>query len=303
MKIVLWWWIEMLRHLGYACINETLRPKTFRSCRLKSVREKGISYLQEIIWYNLDFLHEILSWNIAHEILFYRVSSDLLPLVTHPDVIESGYKWDEDSHTLDKLAMIKQLVHEHGIRISMHPDQYTVLNSPKEAVYRNSVIYLDYHATLLALLGGRDMILHIGGVYGDKATGKKRFILRYKLLNDTIKGYLRLENDDKSYTIHDVLEISKATGVSVVLDYHHHRCHHEKPLTDVDIKAIVDSWSGVPKLHLSTGRRHLMDRSHADYIKAEDFHVLDSIMQAYEYDLMLEAKAKERALIRLRKVI
>lgn len=289
----------MLRHLGYACINEHLKPENFKTCRLKSIEAKGIEYLKEIVLHNLNFLEKIIHWNYSNNIFFYRVSSDLIPLATHPYVLAQHFIWQEDEDILEILFRIKAAVEKYQMRISMHPDQYTVLNSLSEDVVKRSIEYLDYHADLLERIGGQDMILHVGGVYGDKSAAIKRFVEQYKLLNQTIKGYLRIENDDKSYTIHDVIEISKETGVPIVFDYHHHRCHQEKALQKEDIKLIMKSWTSTPKVHLSTGKTHVQDRSHHDYVTKEDLDALNTLLSGYEYDVMIEAKKKEMAVMEL----
>ncbi|MBN2794630.1 MAG: UV DNA damage repair endonuclease UvsE [Clostridia bacterium] len=290
----------MLRYLGYACVNEHLKPEKFKTCRLKSIETKGIEHLKEVVLHNLNFLEKIIRWNYQHQILFYRVSSDLIPLSTHPYVLEKQFFWKEDPDIQKILLRIKTAVKQYHMRISMHPDQYTVLNSFKEDVVRRSVEYLEFHADLLERLGGTDIILHVGGVYGDKEGAKERFIHEYKLLNSTIKGYLRIENDDKSYNIHDVIEISKETGVSVVFDYHHHRCHQDRELTAEDIKYIMTSWADIPKVHLSTGRTHEKDRSHHDYVTKADLDGLNTLLEGYAYDVMIEAKKKEMAVLELR---
>jgi UV DNA damage endonuclease len=290
----------MIRHLGYACINETLKPRKFRTCRLKTIETKGIEVLKEIVLHNLDLLKDIIEWNHEHDIHFYRVSSDLIPLSTHPVVLEKGFIWQKDPDIKKALLEINKKVLAYKMRISMHPDQYTVLNTLKEDVLVRSIEYLQFHADLLEAIGGQDMILHVGGVYGDKISAKKRFVDQYMLLNDTIKGYLRLENDDKSYTIHDVIEIHQSTGVPIVFDYHHHRCHHEKKITKEDIDIIYSSWQGIPKTHLSTGKAHATDRSHHDYVKLEDLQALDGLFGDKIIDVMVEAKKKDFAVLELK---
>lgn len=289
----------MIRYLGYACINESLKPLSFRSCRLKTIQAKGVSYLKEIILHNLKLVHEILLWNISHDIYFYRISSDIMPLVPHPLILASPWQWKEDREIRECMSAIKQLVIQHGLRLSMHPDQYTVMNSKREDVVTRSKAYLVYHGELLDALGGSDIILHIGGVYGNKTAAKKRFIKNILQLDSGLLGYIRIENDDKSYTIDDLLEIADETGLSVVFDYHHHRCHHVKPLTSETIDRIIGTWQGVPKLHISTGRSHALDRSHHDYVTMTDLEALEVLFWEYQIDIMVEAKKKDLAVLAL----
>ncbi len=290
----------MINRVGYACINEHLKPKTFRSCRLKTIKEKGIDYLKQIILHNVEFTNEILKWNLDHTILMYRVTSDLMPLVTHRDVLAmSDWRWYEDEEIAGKLKAIQILVQENRMRLSMHPDQFTVLNSNKPKVVAASIEYLEYHAKLMHAMGGHDLILHVGGVYGEKEEAKRRFVEQFHLLSAEIKMLLRLENDDKSYSISDVLEISEATGIPVVFDYHHYRCLTDGKITEDLIGKIERTWQhGMPKMHVSSGKTYEKDKSHHAYISWEDCRRVWEIYQRHDVDVMIEAKMKDRAALR-----
>lgn len=290
----------MINQVGYACINEHLKPKTFKSCRLKTIKEKGLVYLKGIILHNLDFTYEILNWNLNHEIFLYRVTSDLMPLVTHQDVLAMDeWRWYEDEEIAIKLETIKTLVQENKIRLSMHPDQFTVLNSNRSKVVEASLEYLEYHERLMHAVGGQDIIIHVGGVYGEKSAAMKRFVDQYNLLSPNIRKLLRLENDDKSYSILDVLEISEETGVPVVFDYHHHRCLTDGVVTTDLIKRIERTWkNSLPKMHISSGKSSVKDRSHSEYISSEDCRAVVAFYQDCQVDVMIEAKMKDRAALR-----
>lgn len=287
----------MIAKVGYACVNEHLKPAKFRSCRLKTVKEKGINHLRDIILHNIDHTYNILEWNVAHHIRMYRVSSDLMPLVTHPDILAAyDWRWYKDHEVVEGLYRIHKFARQEEIRLSMHPDQYTVLNSPKEEVVKNSIDYLEYHAKLLSIIGGKDMIVHVGGVYGDKECALKRFVATYIGLSDEIKSYLRLENDDKSYNIFEVLELSDETGIPVVFDLHHHRCLMDVPISHDLLDQIERTWSlKTPKIHISSGKTGDKDRSHHDFISAKDCRSLCKLYGNRKVDVMVEAKKKEYA--------
>lgn len=289
--------------LGYACVNESLKPKRFRTCRLKSVQSKGISYMRDLALDNVKLLKEILLWNIDHDIFMFRVISDLIPLATHPDILEqSDWRWYEDKEILDVFSQVKDISDTYNMRLSMHPDQFTVINSNNPKTVQNSIIYLDYHAKILAAIGGQDMILHVGGVYNNKELAMERFITVYKELDDNIKRYLRLENDDRSYSISDVLIISEATGIPICFDYHHNRCLSKEAIDDQIIEAIIGSWGKLrPKMHMSSGNTNPRDRKHHDYISEEDGELLYAFLEGKDIDVMVEAKKKEKATLRLMK--
>lgn len=297
----------MINRIGYACINTSI-DSNFKDCRLASVYKNGSSFLREIILHNIKLTKDTLIWNINNNILMYRVTSKLIPFATHEDVLKSiHYNWYEDVDILNGLNDIKKIVIENNIRLSMHPDQFTVLNSNRNDVIEKAIINLEYHKFLLEKLGGTDLIIHTGGVYGNKADAMRRFIKTYNTLSHDIRQYLRLENDDISYTLSDVISISKCCGIPIVLDIHHYNCNNteNEKLNDL-IYDVNKSWilSGIiPKCHISSGIDSYKDRRHADYISPSDFFSFCDITNEITVDLMVEAKSKELAVLNLKKLI
>ncbi len=286
--------------VGYACINMTL-PSKFKTCRLKTVETEGIQKVKELSLHNLNETLRVIKWNIDHEIYFYRMSSDLIPFCTHPIM---SWEWSKDEDVQHITNQIKELQKKHDLRLSVHPGQYTLLNSLNEEIIRKSIVDLAYHMTLLELTGGSDMILHVGGAYGDKESAKKRFISSYKTLPENIKDVLRIENDDKIFTIEDVLELCRETGAAACFDIHHHICHHEN---DRDVKEIiddvVDTWKNkniIPKMHISSGKNAKTDRSHHTYIFEEDWNFFINKLNGHDVDVMVEAKMKEKAVLKIK---
>lgn len=283
--------------LGYACINMSM-PSKFRTCRLRTVEEQGLEKVKEIAVHNLAEVIRVLEWNATHEIYFFRMSSDLIPFASHSIMT---WDWQQDADILALTAEISRLRELHGMRLSMHPGQYTIINSPRVDVVEKAIAELTYHQQLLDLVGGTDMILHIGGAYGDKKTASERFIQEYNGLSDDIKRLLRLENDDKIYTANDVLEISRATGATVCFDIHHHICNHEQDADAVQIVTdVFKTWKMTPKMHISSGKTGSEDRSHHDFIHLEDFRRLMGLLAGRDADIMFEAKRKEQSVLKLR---
>ena len=295
----------MIKKIGYACINVNLKPRGFKECRLSSVYKYGIDYLREKIINNLQLTKDILEWNIKNDIYMYRVTSTLLPLVTHPDIIRDfQWRWQKDEEICGYMNEIKDVVEKNNIRLSMHPDQFTVLNSLNPKVVENSFEYLKYHYQVLEKLAGTDIIIHTGGVYGDKQASMDRFIENYGKLEKNIKKMLRLENDDVSYTVEDVLYISEKCGIPIVLDIHHHNCNYELALTHNHIERIKNSWKStglIPKMHISSGKTGINDKKHSDYVKCEDLANLKSLLIDIDIDLMVEAKMKDEAALEIMK--
>nr|TXF83993.1 UV DNA damage repair endonuclease UvsE [Alkalicoccus halolimnae] len=287
--------------LGYACINLSV-PTKFRTCRLKTVEEQGMEKVKELTLHNFQEVLRALRWNVEHNISFFRLSSDLVPFASH-EIMD--WEWFNDEEVLNLTSQIKELAEEHEMRLSMHPGQYTILNSNKDEVIRKAVLDLEYHARVLELVGGSDMIIHVGGAYGDKEKAKQQFISSYQSLSEKITSKLILENDDKVFHLKDVIDISEKTGVPVCFDIHHHRCNpypDNIPLEELLQQAFL-SWKHKrrPKVHISSGKTSPTDRTHHDYVFEDDFDALLELLGEEKADIMLEAKRKEEAVLRIQK--
>lgn len=285
--------------LGYACINLTV-PTKYRTCRLKTVEEQGMDKVKELTLHNFEEALTAIRWNIDNRIYFFRLSSEIVPFATH-DVMT--WNWYEDEDVLEVTKKIHKLAKAHSVRLSMHPGQYSVLNSPKKQVVENAVQDLEYHNQIMNLTGGTDIVLHVGGAYGDKEKAKKTFADSYKLLSEDIRSKLILENDDKTFHLLDVIDITRETNVPVCFDIHHHRCnpYSENISLREALQEVFQSWKGKrrPKVHISSGATSPTDRSHHDYIFEEEFDELVELLNTKDIDIMFEAKKKEKSVLRI----
>lgn len=279
--------------LGYACMNTELKT-VFKTLRLATAQAEGTGKIKELTLKNMQTTLEIVQWNIENDILFYRASSSIVPLSTHP---VNDWIWWEDLDFLDIANQIRELVQLHQMRISVHPGQYTVLNAQKPEVVKKSIEDLEYHDKLIELLGGNDIILHTGGAYGDKEAAKIRFAENYLQLSNSLKRKLRLENDDKTFNVRDVLDVSKLCGVPVCFDIHHHNVNNNGE--PVDFNEILATWEGfgTPKIHISTGKEGFTDLRHHNLVSEEDFNQLLLLLNGTDADIMFEAKLKEQSVL------
>lgn len=198
--------------IGYACLTKGLRETNFKSCILKNATDEN---LLSIIEHNLNSLEKIIYYNIENNIKLFRISSDIIPFASNP--VNKLQWWKVFG---DKLLSIGLKAQQSGMRLSMHPGQYTVLNSPKADVVERAIKDLEYHTTFLDSLNissENKIILHIGGVYGDKENAIKRFIDNYKLLDQKIRKRLVIENDDRCFNIEDVLPRFYVHGIPIAL--------------------------------------------------------------------------------------
>lgn len=290
--------------IGYACLNEDTRLN-YRSLRKNSLTEEK---LREIIEHNLLVLEEMLLWNEKNQVFVYRISSDLIPFGSSPI---NKLAWDLDYK--EDFERLKTIIKRSGQRISFHPGQYTVLNSPRIEVVEASRADLAYHAKLLDLLGGdgtNKMVLHLGGVYGDKKKAMERFVENYKTLDSSIKKHLVIENDDKSYTIEDVLAIGEKENIPVIFDNLHHQINRKdkkdlKESFTYYMKRSGKTWDkkdGRPIIHYSQQKEGERPGRHSEHIEIDDFKAYLELIEGPR-DIMLEVKDKNRSFLSSNQVI
>jgi UV DNA damage endonuclease len=282
--------------IGYPCINRSLPCKGNRTFRLKSYSEERLS---QTVQNNLDCLYEILHFNVNHGILFFRITSDLIPFASHPICT---FPWQKEFK--ERFRVIGQFIKDNHIRISMHPDQFILLNTPREEVFQRSVAELLYHAMILDLLGldkTAKIQLHVGGVYHHKTQSKERFIKRYASLDSSIKRRLVIENDEKSYSLDDCLQIYKRTNIPILFDYFHHTLlNNQEPLNQIleDCQKTWQKNDGIPMVDYSSQKPHMTRGAHAEHLDQSDFRCFLDYSAPYDFDLMLEIKDKERSAIK-----
>lgn len=282
--------------LGYACITNCLdstssSPYTYGEYLKYGDMEK----LDRVIVSNLKSLEEIIYYNIKNNIHFYRMSSKIIPLATKSDV-----KFDYINKYKSYYDKIGKMISDYDMRVDFHPDQFCVLNSVKSDVVSASIDILKYHYSLLEALGIKNkiLVLHVGSNSFGKDNSIRRFINNFNKLPKYLKKCIAIENDDKVFNVNDVLEISKNTGVPVILDYHHHLCNK----SDFSFEDIFNSFNNMKvKMHFSSSKNKKDFRSHNDYINGDDFIDFIKILKKYDrdVDIMIEAKCKDDSLFRL----
>lgn len=285
--------------LGYACISKTLditSSHTITYTNYEKTRNKE-EKLIEITNKNLNNLEEILKYNIKNNIHFYRMSSKIIPLATHPNI-----KINLLNIFKEKLEYIGNIIKENNLRVDIHLDEYCVLNSTNPNIVNSTINIIKFYKNMLKTMNIESyMILHIGSSAFGIEKSITRFINNFKKLDEESKNMIILENDDKVFKIEDVLKICKTINIPMVLDYHHYKCNKVEPL-EHHIKEIINTWKGkTPKMHLSSKKNNKEFRSHHDYIDINDFIELTNILktQNKNIDIMIEAKQKDMALFKL----
>ncbi|TVY10172.1 UV DNA damage repair endonuclease UvsE [Paenibacillus cremeus] len=316
----------MIVRLGYVAMSVIVKnaspSKTMTATNFAKLedREAGIRKLERLAEENLHNTLRLLKHNKAHDIEMYRCSSKLIPLIGH----ELLAGWDPYPVLQEAFAELGAYAIENRMRISFHPDHFTVLSTPREDVLANSFGDLERHVRMLEAMGLDESAkcnIHIGGTYGNKPTARERFVKHFGMLEERIKRRMTLENDDKTFNALETLEVCEEVGAPMVLDIHHHQVNPCGETAEALWPRIALTWQGQqeqqqpnsssaphplpPKIHVSSPKNGENDRSHADYI---DLPVLISFLRAIAHetprlDVMLEAKMKDGALLKLMETI
>jgi UV DNA damage endonuclease len=273
---------------------------------------------------SLGYLGRIFDYLEANEIRMYRMSSDLAPYVTHPDMPQFHRQIDECA---DELKALGKRARALDLRLSFHPSQFIVLNSADPVLVQKSVADLAAQTEMLDRmeLGPEAVVVvHAGGTYGDSDAGCARWAKTYETLFPAIRKRLVLENDDGRYSAADVLKIHARTGVPLIFDHQHFWCYNPERLELAETVArFLKTWPrGVrPKIHFSSPRTELrllkrkvrnsrkkilvlqppVWTGHADFCQPFEFISLMRLLEGKTFDVMLEAKSKDLALLRLRR--
>ncbi len=278
--------------IGLVCMRKGRGMKKgvvgIKSLEKLSQKEINIKLLEASL-FNIDYTLDCLEWVRKHEGGLFRISSSLIPY-------NEFWKWEEYTEILKKLDIVKKFAKKNNIRLIMHPDQFTVINSESEEVVKNSITILNHHNKLSRLTGVEDLIIHTGSTKGDY---KERFIKNIKLLDNEVREKLILENCHY-VGIEDVIDICQKTGIRPCLDFHHDRIKPSSKSIESYIDDVVRlSKDRTPLGHISSpaGTAPKDYKSHSEYISQEDLRRFERYFEIF--DMEIEAKGKEKAVKRV----
>lgn len=299
---------EWPRRLGFAVKvagREGMKSNDARRWQSNPHLSVSMEYLREI----LDYLDEI-------DVRMYRISSDFVPYCTHPDLPQFHGQIGECRSGLAELGRIAR---ERGIRLSLHPSQYVLLSALDPKITAKGIWDVNAQAELLdAMEQGPEavVILHLGGAYGDKDAAIGRFIDSYPRLSEAGRRRLVIENDETLYTVQDCLRVHEAIGIPLIFDHQHHLLNPGTLSLGQACRAALSTWpAGVmPKVHFSSpkldsrtvlrGKKEVLAppllSQHADYVHPWEFAAFLREVGPAPFDVMLEAKMKDAALLKLR---
>ena len=290
--------------LGLCCLF-CEQPITFRDRQATHlgtrIRTGQLEMLSATILHNALALKQALVYCRDRHIGSFRLSSRFLPLKTHPQLTYSLEDLPEAPEISDQLRLCRVFAGENDLRLTFHPDQFTLLSSPRPEVTENSLRELVYHAEIADLLGADVIMIHGGGAYGDKKAALDRLERVLERLPEAVRRRLALENDDRLYSPEDLLPLCRRTGIPLVYDVHHHRCLPDRLTVEEASAAALASWDREPLFHLSSPRegwRTADSRPHHDSIDIADF---PDCWSGLSLTVELEAKAKELAVMRFQR--
>ncbi len=272
---------------------------------------------------SLQHLMAILEFAAEHDIGMYRMATSLAPYASHPDLPQFHNQVEECA---DELRAVGELAARLGVRLSTHPGQYTVLNSEEPAVVANAQAELEVQGALMHAMGlppEATVVVHVGGAAGGLGAGADRFVRGFEGLSELARERLVIENDDRTYGVCAAAELARRVGRPVVFDLLHHHCNDPDRIPDREaLELALSTWpEGVtPKIHYSSPRLDMGEkrkkvgrrverspvmpdlRNHADLIDPLAFEAFtrETATGLRDFDVMLEAKGKDLALLRLR---
>ena len=309
----------MPKNYGYACINMQLsnpqdygghkndRITTNRSMIKRTFQEKGIEYASSLSLLNVLDLQKILEWNVEHGIRFFRLSSNVFPWASEYQLCDMP----DYEAIYEACERAGKYAREQGIRLTSHPGPFNKLASPNEKVFQNTLRDLEIHGEFFDMLGlprnhYAKINIHVGAAYGNKPVALDTFVRNFERLPESITSRLTVENDDRE-SLYSTLELFEGvyprTGIPIVFDYHHHKFCTGDLSERQALEMACSTWGDIiPVVHYSESRSKeyddvtIREQAHSDYI----YDYIDTYGNVV--DVMVEAKAKELAVLRYKEL-
>jgi UV DNA damage endonuclease len=280
----------MAKKIGFAC-KWIDRPDQVNGIKPKDDAKKYNTGSTTVAWLNRQSkevaeqkLYDLMTGNIEsvrklvekvgtldENLRMVRLGSDILPVYTQQD-----WSWfwrlpATRQYCERAFGVVGALARERGVRLSMHPGQFTVLASESDDIVSRSIEEFEYHVDMVRWMGyGKSfqdfkVNVHISGRRGPQ--GIKDVLGR---LSPEARNCITIENDENAWGIEDSLELQQ--HCALVLDIHHHwvRTGDYIQPSDDRVLRVIDSWRGVrPVIHYSVSREEWLpehcDKTLPDY--------------------------------------
>ena len=283
--------------IGYPCVNEAMDCSAANTFRLASYSDER---LVAAVTANLACLRRMLEWNLAQGLLFFRMGSGIVPFGSHPI---NAFSWQ--THFAADFRAIGDYIKANNLRVSFHPDQFVVLNSPSADIVQRSIQELVYQGSMLDLMGldgTAKLQIHVGGLYGDRELALSRFAAVHATLPAAVKARVVVENDDRLFPLRDCLQLHTEPGLPILFVNFHHEClNHGEPMAEA-LRLAAATWhptaDGVPMMDYSSQALGERKGKHTDNLVDEQFRSFLQEFHGLDMDLMLEIKNKEASALR-----
>ena len=281
-----------IHRLGFACVladGSLGTNHTFRLANLSPAR------LAETAHQNLDDLERILTIMEEGPLRLFRLGGATIPLASHESL---GFDWRP--LVAGRLRAIGRTFAPRGFRFSTHPGQYTILNATDPGIVHRALGELRYACDLLDLMELDDshkIVIHGGGIYGDREAATARLAEALRTLPSNLCRRVVLENDERLFSLAQILEVAERGGVPVVFDLHHHQINPgEGDLREMLLRVRATWGDTLPKIHMSSQKPGARVGAHDDLLHEVD---LETMLREipFETDVMVESKGKELAAI------
>ncbi|MEW5894744.1 MAG: UV DNA damage repair endonuclease UvsE [Candidatus Omnitrophota bacterium] len=284
------------------CCQFIREPIRFRRTTVKSISSlspgKRLLKLSELCLHNAGSLFQALKFCAANGIGCFRITSQILPLKTHPQYGYQVRHLPSGSKIIRCLKECGVFAAHHNLRLTFHPDQFVVLNPINSDIFKRSLEELKYHAQVAGWTGVDIINIHAGGGYGDKQESLRRLEVNIRKLPENILSRLTLENDDRLFTPKDLIPVCKRLGIPFVYDVFHHRNLPDGLTVGDATSAALETWNREPLFHLSSPSPQGLKGYHSDYIRKNDF---PKCWRRLDVTVEVEAKAKELAVLKLKR--
>ena len=292
---------------GYCCINLTLWDQgitTNRGMVKRTFLEKGLTYVSELALKNVLDLEKVVQWNNTNNIGMYRITSDLFPWCSEYEFSDlPDYKEIKES-----LARSGSIAKEAGQRLTFHPSHFAILASQNPLVVSNAIKELRQHGEIMDMLELErstfyPINIHVNTAKPSKEEAAERFCMNFEKLDDCAKERLVVENDDKksAFTPYDLYElIHKKIGIPITFDFHHHKCNPDHHTEEEALSLCLSSWGSTRALtHYSDSKKLFEDISARDVAHSDWIWTKEIPTYGKDFDVELEVKMKEKALMKL----
>lgn len=309
--------------VGYACISMLRQDlKVNREIKMVTIgkfknNKEMVKHLRELSRQNVIDMFEIIKENVKNGIYFYRMTSCLFPHMTNNIDSKSSYFRGDMKFVADVVSDIRKFALEKGVRLTFHSQPYFHLESESKDTLRQTLRELKMYNNFLDMLGLPDscIIVHVGKDY-ERFISVYNKLKSYGIKRENFVKYLVVENTENNNDAETLLSVCEKHSIPYCFDFFHNSAHISKVI-DVDEKFIMRciksfcvngdgaSVAMTPKFHVSEQDKNKRRGAHAEYVSK----LPDSLVKFIDLhpeislDIMLEAKAKDIAVLSLMKSV